>query len=239
MISLNNVSLTAEILPLTAIIETALCVGAGGSTGSLADKPIVRTADGKLLIPASQLKGRTRHECEKIARGLGWPVCDSPRAERMCPQRARCSEEPRFDRSDYRIQGDDRSHCIICQMFGNPALPSRLVFEDLICELSKDNLPSEVLRPGVTINRRRRTAEDKKLYFLETSPMNVGLQFTGHLHLLASLPDYTKPLLLAGLRRINALGGSKSSGLGWLHWKDLCLDMKESAWSELLPGDVS
>jgi hypothetical protein len=45
----------ADTLSLTAIIDTALCVGAGGSSGSLADKPIVRTADGRLPIPASQL----------------------------------------------------------------------------------------------------------------------------------------------------------------------------------------
>jgi CRISPR/Cas system CSM-associated protein Csm3 (group 7 of RAMP superfamily) len=70
---------------LTAVIDTALCVGAGGSSGSLADKPIVRNAKGQLLIPASQLKGRLRHECEKLARGLGWQIFESPAAEKLCP----------------------------------------------------------------------------------------------------------------------------------------------------------
>jgi CRISPR/Cas system CSM-associated protein Csm3 (group 7 of RAMP superfamily) len=86
MVSLDR-EISLESLKLCAVVETALCVGAGGSTGSLADKPIIRTAEGKLLIPASQLKGRVRHECEKIARGLGWSVCDSPKPDRMCPQR--------------------------------------------------------------------------------------------------------------------------------------------------------
>lgn len=72
--------ITIEKIPIKATIETALSVGAGGSSGSLADKPMVRTADGKLLIPASQIKGRIRHECEKLARGLGWHICHSPRA---------------------------------------------------------------------------------------------------------------------------------------------------------------
>ena len=59
MIYLNNLqSNQIEIIDLTAVIDTALCVGAGGSSGSLADKPIVRNAEGKLTIPASQLKGR-------------------------------------------------------------------------------------------------------------------------------------------------------------------------------------
>jgi len=153
-----------ETISLTAIIDTALCVGAGGSSGSLADKPIVRTADNKLLIPASQLKGRLRHECEKLARGLGWAICQAPNPQMMCPQRADFPEEEarRFQRDeDYRVVGDNRYHCLICQIFGNPALPSRVIFDDLICQEKPENLPPEVLRPGVTINRRRHTAKRK------------------------------------------------------------------------------
>lgn len=59
---------------MSAIIDTALCVGAGGSSGSLVDKPIVRNAQGQLLIPGSEIKGRLRHECEKLARALGWQI---------------------------------------------------------------------------------------------------------------------------------------------------------------------
>jgi CRISPR/Cas system CSM-associated protein Csm3 (group 7 of RAMP superfamily) len=89
------------------------------------------------------------------------------------------------------------------------------------------------LRPGVTINRRRGTAEDQKLYFLETSPAHVSLRFTGTLHLQPTwinvdqegqeqeTTDFAKALLFAGLHQIHALGGSKSTGLGWLHWENL------------------
>lgn len=93
MINLDSINPAIASLAITATIDTALCVGAGGSSGSLADQPIVRTAEGKLLIPASQFKGRLRHECEKLARGLGWNVCDSPKAETMCPQRNGFSDE--------------------------------------------------------------------------------------------------------------------------------------------------
>ncbi|MGE5655198.1 MAG: RAMP superfamily CRISPR-associated protein [Actinomycetota bacterium] len=227
-------------IPLTAIIDTALCVGAGGSSGSLADKPIVRTGEGKLLIPASQLKGRLRHECEKLARGLNWPICESPRAETMCPQRANFSplEAVRFNRDrDYRIDGDERYHCLICQIFGNPALPSRVIFDDLICTERPENLP-EVLRPGVTMNRRRRTAEEQKLYFLETSPACAQLRFEGAIHLQPNCPPHAKALILAGLHHIHALGGSKSAGLGWLSWEWDAekLQVNEENWRSLLPG---
>ena len=240
MIELQNLlSNPVETISITAVIDTALCVGAGGSSGSLADKPIVRTADNKLLIPASQLKGRLRHECEKLARGLGWAICQSPNAQTMCPQRANFPEEEarRFQRNDdYKVPGDEeRYHCLICQIFGNPALPSRVIFDDLICGESPENLP-EVLRPGVTINRSRGTAEDQKLYFLETSPANAKLRFEGEIHLQPNCPQYAQALILAGLHHINALGGSKSAGLGWLQWEVKGLSVNEKAWQALLPG---
>jgi CRISPR/Cas system CSM-associated protein Csm3 (group 7 of RAMP superfamily) len=234
--------ISQESLSLTALIDSALCVGAGGSTGSLADKPIIRAADGRLLIPGSQLKGRLRHECEKLARGLDWPICESPVPETMCPQIG--LSDSAFQREDYTIRkqvfadGRPQHHCLVCQIFGNPALPSRIVVDDLICPMAPNTLP-EVLRPGVTINRRRRTAEDQKLYFLETSPVNVKLLFEGRIHLEPDCPDYAKALILAALHHIHALGGSKSAGLGWLTWNlgDKTVDV--SAWERLAGGSAA
>jgi len=213
--------------PLSAIIDTALCVGAGGSSGSQADKPILKTANDRLVIPASQLKGRLRHECEKLTRALGWPTCESPAAQTMCPQIG--LNNPVFAEVDaYNIDktfadGRPQYHCLICQIFGNPALPARVQLSDLICTEPPENTP-DVLRPGVTINRRRRTAEEKKLYFLETSPANAQLTFTGSIMLEPGLPDFAKGLLIAGLKHIHALGGGKSTGLGWLHWQTPLFD---------------
>jgi CRISPR/Cas system CSM-associated protein Csm3 (group 7 of RAMP superfamily) len=219
-------------IKLTAIIDTALCVGAGGSDGSLADKPIIRNAQGKLLIPASQLKGRLRHECEKLARGLGWEIFESPKAETLCPKEEQVSSQ---FRTRYQIDGYRGYHCLISQIFGNPILPSRIVVDDLICDIEREDLP-EVIRPGVTINRSRLTAEENKLFFLETSPANNQLEFTGELHLLPNCPLYAKALILAGLRHIHALGGSKSVGLGWLRWKKLeTLPEDDVTWTMLLP----
>ncbi|MEG4941183.1 RAMP superfamily CRISPR-associated protein [Microcoleus sp. F4-D5] len=219
MIVLNELSNLVETYTLTAVIDTALCVGAGGSSGSLADKPIVRNAEGNLLIPGSQIKGRLRHECEKIARGLDWEICESPSPGKMVIRRETAPDK--FKRREYEVSGyDETYHCLISQIFGDPVLPSRVIFDDLICTEEPDNLP-EVIRPGVTMNRRRRTAEEKKLYFLETSPANVSLKFEGQIHLLPNCPSYAQPLMLAGFKHIHALGGSKSAGLGWLNWDKL------------------
>ncbi|MCD8487748.1 MAG: RAMP superfamily CRISPR-associated protein [Desertifilum sp.] len=243
MIQLEQLLLNpTESLTLTAKIDSALCVGAGGASGSLADKPIIRTAKGTLLIPASQLKGRLRHECEKLSRGLGWSICESPNPQTMCPQRAGLSghfERPEYDRGDRDRNGNVQHHCLICQIFGNPTQPASVLFDDLVCHEEPENL-SEVLRPGVTINRRRQTAEDRKLYFLETSPANAQLQFTGSIHFLSTCPDYARVLILAGLQHIHALGGSKSAGLGWLSWEPLNLELDRSAvWEFLAKGATS
>ena len=232
---ISNSSLTS--CEITAVIDSALCVGAGGSSGSLADKPIVRNSEGNLVIPGSQIKGRLRHECEKIARGLHWAVCYSPNPQTMCPQRAGLTEN--FARPEYHVSGYEGKHCLICKIFGNPVLPSRILFDDLICTEDPENL-AEVLRPGVTINRCRRTAEEQKLYFLETSPANAQLKFTGHIH-LPSQPNYAGALIIAGMRHIHALGGGKSAGLGWLHWEfpNLLLEQaaEQAAWDFLAKGD--
>jgi CRISPR/Cas system CSM-associated protein Csm3 (group 7 of RAMP superfamily) len=203
---------------ITAIINSALCIGAGGSSGSLADKSIVRNAAGQLMIPGSHLKGRLRHECEKLARALQLPVSESPNPGLMM----------------------QTPNCVISAIFGNPVAASRLTIDDLICQTPRDLLPPEVIRPGVTINRCRGTAEDEKLYFLETSPPNFDLELVGQIHLVRP-PDYAVPLLLAGLKHISALGGSKSAGLGWLSWTlppELIIDRSHSGWKQLT-GDPS
>ncbi len=237
MIELRNLLANpVETIPLAAVIDTALCVGAGGSSGSLADKPIVRTAAGNLLIPASQFKGRLRHECEKLARGLKWPICQAPNPQTMCPQCDGLTDN--FQREDYRVPElpeGRQHHCLICQIFGNPTLPSRLICDDLICTEKPEDLPPEVLRPGVTLNRRRRTAEEQKLYFLETSPA-MQLRFEGAIYLMPGCPPYAKALILAGLHHIHALGGSKSAGLGWLQWEPKHLSVNDEIWRSLLPG---
>ena len=53
---------------------------------------------------------------------------------------------------------------------------------------------------------------------------------------LSNVPDYAGALILAGLRHINALGGSKSAGLGWLHWEFPDLPVEKKAWEFLAKG---
>ena len=178
---------------ITATVDTALCIGDSGSSETSADTSTVKTSDGKLYIPASTLKGIWRHACEAIAKGEGKHVCNSPRAEAMC-----------------RV-----NHCVICQIFGAPDRESRIFINDL--KLATDLVAeSTEIRNGVTINRRRRVAEDARLYFTETSLANAGIAFSGGVTIDGGVTNHQLKLLQAGLNYIHAMGTGKSRGLGWL-----------------------
>ena len=184
---------------ITATVDTALCIGDSGASETFADRTTVKTSDGKLYIPASTLKGIWRHACEAIARGQGERVCNSPRAESMCPN----------------------NHCIICQIFGSPTLESRIFISDLIVDTNLGTKSTEI-RNGVTINRRRRVAEDQRLYFTETSLPHADFTFSGDVTIGSEITKKHLDLLSAGLNYIHAIGTGKTRGLGWLK-----IDLKE------------
>ena len=198
----------------------ALSVGGLARGETLADRHVVRDAWGRLLLPGSHVKGRLRHACEQVARALGQPVCRAPRAERMCPQAADVPSPP----------------CIVCTLFGSPAWRSPLRWRDLPCvdELGPSLLTPEMpaagrtdgtatqapifLRPGVALNRRRGTAEEGRLFFLETSPPlpTSGLRFAGERAIVGQLSDSDAvQWLLAACRLVASFGGGETRGLGW------------------------
>lgn len=189
---------------LTLLIDTALSVGTGGSAGVLADKTIVRTQLGALILPGSHLKGRLRHACEALARAKGLPVCRAPRPEAMCPHAVGVA-----------------APCVICRLFGSPGYPGPLTFSDLVYRglVGEDRLRPPVLRPGVSISRRRRTAEESRLFQIETSPPGGHVYFDRADAIYGWLPDDEAlpltQLLLAGIAFVQQWGGGKSRGLGW------------------------
>ncbi|MEW6211762.1 MAG: RAMP superfamily CRISPR-associated protein [Acidobacteriota bacterium] len=199
---------------IRAKIETGLSVGAAGVGSTLADKPVVKDGQGRFIIPGSHVKGRLRHECEKLARSLDKTVCESPRAELMCPQLGGKDNDDNAKKLRGKIEKElGAMPCSICRLFGNPRTPSALLVSDLVWERA---VPVDTIRNRVAINRRRSTAEDKKLFFIETAPVGGELDFTGTLTLLRALTTEEKKLLVAAFAQIHALGGGKTGGAGWL-----------------------
>jgi hypothetical protein len=122
---------------------------------------------------------------------------------------------------------------VSCDIFGSSQNRCRLQFHDLL--VWERNLPTETLRPMVSLNRFRRTAEAHRLFLIETAPNLNGLRFenadaiTGHISNSAQLH-----LLLAGLKMLFAWGGGASRGLGWG-------SLEANAWlnDELLPLNIN
>jgi len=195
---------------LKAVFDTSFNIGTGMLAESFADKPLAKDANRRPMIPGSTLKGKVRHECERIIRALiiPWPEdwkCEAPDPKEMCK---------------------GLNICPICRIFGSPWHPSCIIFDNLTLEIIEKASPrnwkqlhslrATDLRAGVGINRERGVAEDDLLYSTETFSPHPVLVYQGHI--IGSLKERKEvALLLAGLRSVPAIGSSRSRGLGWWH----------------------
>ena len=63
--------------------------------------------------------------------------------------------------------------------------------------------------------------------------MNAELEFIGEISFLQNCPEVGKILVMAALKQITALGGSKSTGLGWLRWELGNIAVSDEVWNKL------
>jgi len=202
-------------IDLTIVVETALSVGGSGALGGISGKGLLRDAWDRPLLPGSQVKGRVRHTCEAIARTLypTQPICQGPRPQFTCPQ----VKEVIADQPHQR-------RCLICEIFGSTFWPSPLHFHNLIYD-PEFALPeqrterftlAQDLRPGIGIERRRRTVQEQLLFFTETTLPGTYPAFRGVGAITGALPSPRHvALLTASLLLCNRWGAAKSRGLGW------------------------
>lgn len=211
-------------LGLAITTLTPMCVGASGSSGGLADKALQRDAWNRPIIPGSQLKGRVRHACERIAASLELPICTAPVEATMCPHSPRVTRESAEELDRLRA-GVPARQCVICAIFGSAMYPSPLIFADLAATPpampfppERPYSPDERLRPGVGIDRRRGAALENVLYLTETT--DAGLVFRGSIrgrwrNTPRAQVEPLVGLLVAGLALTTRWGGGSSRGLGW------------------------
>jgi len=195
-------------IDLKAMFDTPFSIGTGAMADSIADKPLVKDAGGRPVIPGSSLKGIVRHECERIIRSLIpafdnlWS-CHPPHAKNMC------KADPL---------------CPICRIFGSPWRAAPLTFDNLVLatESEKQSRTWKELRSvretgirfGVGINRSRKVVAEELLYSTETYAPPQALVYRGRIW--GKLGERREvALLLAGLRSVSTLGGVRSRGLGW------------------------
>jgi len=196
------------LLNLRVQIETPLNIGGHGAP-TFVDRPFRRDAHGWPYIPASALKGRLRHECERLVQAMkekSYWVCGSPDPAHMCPNYPRHRGET----------------CAVCAIFGSPWYKGKVWPEDLLlsepedlaraCDEGKD-APLSTARFGVSLSRRRRVAEDARLFTTELFLPGVPLVFGGAWEGRLTLQQLA--LVEAGCGAITALGRGKTGGLGW------------------------
>lgn len=196
-----------DIGPIIITLTGALHVGAGHARG-LIDRAVVRDGRGRIYIPGSSLKGKTREACERLARLHGLTVCEPPYTAGMCGARG--------------------GPCIICRIFGTPGGRSNEAFglywdnsyltEQWVQAGAKLGL--SYARTQVSMSQRRGIGREGLLFTDEFAAEGLTFQtrISGHLDLTAVLGEprryYELILLLGGLRLVETLGGSTSRGAG-------------------------
>lgn len=205
----------AQTVEIEVVVSfaTPFNVGTGALAGSRADKPMIKDAWRVPYVPGSTLKGRLRHECERLVRTLtgdDLAVCRGPQPETMCPNLANVTGGP---------------PCPVCRIFGRPGRPGIFAFSDLalLSDLHPQPDDRAALRTdsrfGVSLSRRRRVAKEDLLYTTEVwsrGPDTLIFEGTIEGQIAGSDDLWQVALLLAGLRSLLALGGGRSRGLGWL-----------------------
>ncbi|KAB8145989.1 hypothetical protein F8S13_02620 [Chloroflexia bacterium SDU3-3] len=182
---------------LTIQLETALRIGAGGSAGTLANTSIVRDGWGRPIIPGSQVKGKLRCAAEQLLRGVGHAV---------------------------PFPNDLDTGSLIQDLFGSATRRAALRFADLPSTLVDAPQAPEFqrrltqIRPSVSINRRRGTAEDARLLYQEVA--HEGMAFQHQRAIIGAFDEVaavrrSAALLAAAIQLTDRWGGAKSRGLGW------------------------
>lgn len=187
------------MIRLSVEVELAspLHIGSETRQNSDAARPLMKDKHGLPYIPATSIKGRLRHEVEKLLQATGSTVCAAPTPQLMC--------QP----------VDGVSFCPVCQLFGAPWRESPLRFSELVLQTKGDARPANTQsRFGIRVGRVRRVVQDKFLFGTELYEPGIPWRFTGHIVYSGNNLSDLAPLLLAA-KAVTSMGSSRSRGLGW------------------------
>jgi CRISPR/Cas system CSM-associated protein Csm3 (group 7 of RAMP superfamily) len=195
-------------LKLTIRFQSAVHHASGFSLAGLIDKGFLRDHNGLPCLSGAALKGRFRDAARHILLADVVEVCQSGRKPRACGP-------PGLGRQEY---------CRICQIFGAPALPARVIFtnakpepeayEVMLAQRLNSASPFQFgateIRHGISLDRLRRTARAEHLFSLETVPPLVA--FEAEIRGWIDAADET--LLRECSLLLNSFGAGGSRGLG-------------------------
>ena len=176
----------------------------GSGEGSLlTDRLIRRDARNWPYIPGSTLKGVIRESCEKLSRTLGFPDPGDPHNRELT--------HPDAFRPLKKIDS------FVEAIFGNNYEGGKLFFRD--ARLETGPLYPSSTQSRTCLDRMLGTAKEKHLFTIEYAlPANFKTTVCGNhqdlLYLTEEDPPFAYCLLIAGILKVDRLGGDKSTGKG-------------------------
>ncbi len=225
-------------------VETlsALRIGKGrGETNPLspATMQIIRTYDGKPLIPGSTWKGIFRSTGEKIAKEKGIYTCTGLTKQTCMDQTLNDSKNSKVldifqdylasNNIDEAIKLVWDYTCINCKIFGGPSLYSAVSILDSVAE--KFNIE---YRAMIAISRKTGAVTGRALATVEyVEPGSIfPFMLIGN-----NLPNYALGYIIKIMRYINEgmvqVGGNKSRGFGFVKFHNLTLEVSDYSGGKL------
>ena len=180
-------------------VTTSLLVG-GYSGKIFIDRITARSPNGTPIVPASVIKGALRIELERILRAVNQPVCDASSPDSMCQ--------------------DQEKLCPACILFGGLYSEGKLRFYDAKIEdqrwkefFGKGGYSS---RAGIGVSRKMGTVKEDFLYEKEITEPFAEIEFNAKVEVLQGLTQNEIKYFKAAVKALDAIGGEKTRGLGWI-----------------------
>lgn len=143
------------------------------------------------IMPATSLKGWFRENAERILRGSGKKVCEGSSPSSICGK------------------------CFVCRVFGHPRRKAPLFFED-----GRFGSDWSDTRTNVSLNRRRKTAQEERLFVTEVAWGRILTVKGWGFFATADEAVETAALLWLAAQAGFALGAARSRGLGWVKLRE-------------------
>lgn len=213
------------LITLDIETQTAFHTLGPGHTLPLIDRMLQVDPTGRPMIPGSSVRGRVRAHLERLLKASGRPVCTPPQPDKTCPHAPAIQTELKQLSPEY---------CLACRIFGSAWRDSKVSFSNFYLQ---DDLAAEQVtaeRTAVSLNRRLGVAQAERLFTAQTTLPGKSLSFAGTIEGL--LIPQELGWLLAALRLVTHLGGSKARGLGQVNLKIARLEQwagRDQGWQEV------
>ena len=182
-------------------LKTSLSIG-GYTSEVFINKVTARNPLDIPIIPASAIKGALRIEFERLLKSIKIHTCDSSTPETMCV--------------------DKDNLCLACKLFGGINNRGKLRFSDTVLadkewqEFFREK-KGYTTRTGVGVSRKIGTAKENMLFDKEIiEPFMEGITFCATIEEVESLTTDERKYFECAVRSLDAIGGEKARGLGWI-----------------------